>query len=600
MKAVGPPAPLVHSPFADVSKSSFSPNGELQPCPTPSQIQIITSSKSLFGLRVGKCAVLASLRRLGSAFGLDKLNRTPRESSLNTSKDHTIASSVHGGCQHRSFAEVILSTRLRHSCSTLDLDQVDDPSTRPSTPERRLPFITVTTSTPAAAATNALSPNTYGNSRRAWQAHTGTFSRLFTSPMSRHQAAAQSGPLWSLQNSCVSDQLAQFQHRRVLVKSSQDHFNAATNLEASLSAPPNFPQLQQECAASSASAELKPQPQPAAETAAAVPAPPWQNVNSEQSEPPRAESSTRGKRAEGNHHHHHHHHQQQQQQQQEQRQAVHQPSHHQPGSSLPLLPVSVPGQTQGSSEPGTLLGMLRSLPPEMRRSTWSIGDYSVTRRLFKGDRTAVYKAICKRSGLPVALKVYFLSRTPQNTLHQVAREIQIQLSLNHTNVLTLYGAFQDSKRLVLVMELAARGDLFSLKSAMDRPLSEEQLQHVVLEPLLDALSYMHGKGICHRDIKPENLLFTSDWGFRLADFGVSINMMEERAVTRAGTADYMAPEVERCPLKTSPHDNKQDVSLAYTTAVVRSIRIYVRCMSQCDLEAALRRYRRLNGMNDTT
>ncbi|GIL94825.1 hypothetical protein Vretimale_953 [Volvox reticuliferus] len=29
----------------------------------------------------------------------------------------------------------------------------------------------------------------------------------------------------------------------------------------------------------------------------------------------------------------------------------------------------------------------------------------------------------------------------------------------------------------------------------------------------------------------------------------------------------MAPEVERCPLKTSPHENKQDVSLAYTTAV---------------------------------
>ncbi|EFJ51232.1 hypothetical protein VOLCADRAFT_127407 [Volvox carteri f. nagariensis] len=174
-------------------------------------------------------------------------------------------------------------------------------------------------------------------------------------------------------------------------------------------------------------------------------------------------------------------------------------------------------------------------------------------------------ATCKLTGLPVALKVYFLSRTPHNVLHQVAREIQIHLGLHHKNVLDLYGAFQDSKRLVLVTELAMRGDLFALKSAMDRPMSEEQLRYVVLVPLLDALSYLHGKGICHRDIKPENLLITADWGLRLADFGVSINLTEERAVTRAGTGEW-APEVDRCPLKTCPEDNKDDMLLAYTTA----------------------------------
>lgn len=43
------------------------------------------------------------------------------------------------------------------------------------------------------------------------------------------------------------------------------------------------------------------------------------------------------------------------------------------------------------------------------------------------------------------------------------------------------------------------------------------------------------QGICHRDIKPENLLFSADWELRVADFGVSINLAEERAVTRTGT-----------------------------------------------------------------
>ncbi|KXZ50269.1 hypothetical protein GPECTOR_17g908 [Gonium pectorale] len=176
------------------------------------------------------------------------------------------------------------------------------------------------------------------------------------------------------------------------------------------------------------------------------------------------------------------------------------------------------------------------------------------------------QALCKRTAMPVALKIYFLDRIPGNTLHQIAREIQIQVNLAHRNILGLYGAFQDSKRLVLVLELAGRGDLHRLHTAMDRPLNEEQLRGAVLEPLLDALSYLHTRGICHRDIKPENLLYASDWALRVADFGVAINITEERAVTRAGTADYMAPEVERCPLKSAPADNKDDLSLAYSTA----------------------------------
>lgn len=56
--------------------------------------------------------------------------------------------------------------------------------------------------------------------------------------------------------------------------------------------------------------------------------------------------------------------------------------------------------------------------------------------------------------------------------------------------------------------------------------------------------YLHTRAIIHRDIKPENILF-ADHGscLKLADFGLAIDLREERAVTRAGTLDYMAPEV---------------------------------------------------------
>ncbi|EFJ49005.1 hypothetical protein VOLCADRAFT_90411 [Volvox carteri f. nagariensis] len=67
-------------------------------------------------------------------------------------------------------------------------------------------------------------------------------------------------------------------------------------------------------------------------------------------------------------------------------------------------------------------------------------------------------------------------------------------------------------------------------------------------------------------MQPENVLFTSDWKLKLADFGVSIDLSKERAVTRTGTVTYMAPEVARCPLKIHPEDNKLDEHLAYGTA----------------------------------
>ena len=38
--------------------------------------------------------------------------------------------------------------------------------------------------------------------------------------------------------------------------------------------------------------------------------------------------------------------------------------------------------------------------------------------------------------------------------------------------------------------------------------------------------------------------------------GLAINLTREKAVTRAGTTDYMAPEVLVCPLKGGPEDNK--------------------------------------------
>lgn len=49
--------------------------------------------------------------------------------------------------------------------------------------------------------------------------------------------------------------------------------------------------------------------------------------------------------------------------------------------------------------------------------------------------------------------------------------------------------------------------------------------------------------------------------------GLSIDVHLERPVTRAGTLDYMSPEVLVCPDKRRPEENKDKVLLAYTSKV---------------------------------
>jgi aurora kinase, other len=120
---------------------------------------------------------------------------------------------------------------------------------------------------------------------------------------------------------------------------------------------------------------------------------------------------------------------------------------------------------------------------------------------------------------------------------------------------------------ILVQDYAAHGDLYSHLRKQRIRFTEKKLVALVMQPCLEALAYLHARNIIHRDIKPENLLLDENFIIKLADFGLSVSTDHENPVTRAGTLDYMAPEVLVCPLKRLPTDYKKREDLAYTTKV---------------------------------
>jgi serine/threonine protein kinase len=66
--------------------------------------------------------------------------------------------------------------------------------------------------------------------------------------------------------------------------------------------------------------------------------------------------------------------------------------------------------------------------------------------------------------------------------------------------------------------------------------------------VLDAIQYLHHRGVCHRDIKPSNILITKDrQRVYLADFNVSTKIKEGETEFKmytksAGTLAFVAPE----------------------------------------------------------
>ena len=49
---------------------------------------------------------------------------------------------------------------------------------------------------------------------------------------------------------------------------------------------------------------------------------------------------------------------------------------------------------------------------------------------------------------------------------------------------------------------------------------------LAIAEIINALEYMHKKGIAHRDIKPENILLTGGGHIKLIDFGTAKDLID--------------------------------------------------------------------------
>lgn len=120
----------------------------------------------------------------------------------------------------------------------------------------------------------------------------------------------------------------------------------------------------------------------------------------------------------------------------------------------------------------------KSISPEKSRYLYPSSLFSPPQNTSK---TLI--SISNQSGYVVALKVIFKEKLEKYRFHaHLRREIEIQHGLNHPNVLRLFAWFHDDSRIFLVLEYAARGELYKFLKDLHH-FSEKRAATVILTAL---------------------------------------------------------------------------------------------------------------------
>lgn len=167
--------------------------------------------------------------------------------------------------------------------------------------------------------------------------------------------------------------------------------------------------------------------------------------------------------------------------------------------------------------------VLPSQPPPHALTPGTIvdGRYRVSQLLRSSGEVAIYSATHMDLGRNVALKLY-LGDKPRATKRFI-RSGRIVSMMRHPNVVQVFDLARIEGRPMLVLE-DLDGPSLAERSAVQGPLRVDEVRPIA-EQLLEALAYVHGRGVVHRDVAAENLhhLTAHDGSLllKLTEFGFS-------------------------------------------------------------------------------
>ena len=191
------------------------------------------------------------------------------------------------------------------------------------------------------------------------------------------------------------------------------------------------------------------------------------------------------------------------------------------------------------------------------------GEYKVLQVLGEGNLGIVFLAEKrgadrhKRYALKVLKPTYVTRIQTDRSLGRFLKEAEAIAAVKHPHVVEMYeyGLTEDEKIPFMVMEYI-KGKTLDYYIVNPAKLDLRQKLEIIAQTA-DALTAIHGKGICHRDIKPHNIILSQDMEVKVTDFGIAKLPGSDLTMTYEliGSPAYLSPE----GFTTSRVDHRADI-----------------------------------------
>jgi serine/threonine protein kinase len=115
----------------------------------------------------------------------------------------------------------------------------------------------------------------------------------------------------------------------------------------------------------------------------------------------------------------------------------------------------------------------------------------------------------------------------------------------HPLIIRMYHSFQDYNSLYFLMDLQIGGEVWATLRFRKKMVGcHPSLARFYLAELVEALEFIHSRGIVHRDLKAENMIISPEGHLILIDFGTAKDLVEKdfNGPEFVGTPDFMPPE----------------------------------------------------------
>ena len=139
-----------------------------------------------------------------------------------------------------------------------------------------------------------------------------------------------------------------------------------------------------------------------------------------------------------------------------------------------------------------------------KKDPWSI--YKEILKLGNGSY-GVVKKVCLKSNPETirAMKIIKKDQLMEGVDNvKLLDEIMILKNLDHPNIMKLFEFFEDDKNYYMVSEFCDQGDLLGKMQKLNH--MNEIVVKFLMEQILNAIAYLHTKGVFHGDIKLENVM----------------------------------------------------------------------------------------------